>query len=86
MRRLLGKVAIVTGAGSRFNEVVGVGQATAIKFADEGAKVLIVDKNLKAAKKRISGKKSNRIFMSWNSGQAAVWMSIRRGLEHVSDQ
>lgn len=51
MRRLLGKVAIVTGAGSRFNEVVGVGQATAIKFADEGAKVLIVDKNLKAAKK-----------------------------------
>ena len=51
MRRLLGKVAIVTGAGSRFNEVVGVGQAIAIKFAVEGAKVLIVDKNLEAAKK-----------------------------------
>ena len=40
--RLTGKVAIVTGAGSR-GEVVGNGQATAVLFAREGCKVLLVD-------------------------------------------
>ena len=42
--RLEGKVAIVTGAGSR-GDVIGNGQATAILFALEGAKVLLVDSN-----------------------------------------
>ena len=37
--RLDGKVAIVTGAGS------GIGQATAVRFADEGASVVIADIN-----------------------------------------
>jgi len=37
MRRLEGKKAIVTGAGS------GIGQATAIKFAEEGAQVGLID-------------------------------------------
>ena len=37
--RLKDKVAIITGAGR------GIGQATAIKFAREGAKVLFVDIN-----------------------------------------
>ena len=40
--RLEGKVAIVTGAGAR-GDIVGNGQATAILFAHEGAKVLLVD-------------------------------------------
>jgi 3-oxoacyl-[acyl-carrier protein] reductase len=40
--RLEGKVAIVTGAGS------GIGEATAIKFAHEGAKVAVCDINLAA--------------------------------------
>jgi NAD(P)-dependent dehydrogenase (short-subunit alcohol dehydrogenase family) len=40
--RLDGKVAIVTGAGSS-SEGVGNGKATAILFAREGAKVLLVD-------------------------------------------
>jgi NAD(P)-dependent dehydrogenase (short-subunit alcohol dehydrogenase family) len=40
--RLDGKIAIVTGAGSRA-EGIGNGRATAILFAREGAKVLLVD-------------------------------------------
>ena len=40
--RLEGKVAIVTGAGSS-GEVMGNGKATAIIFARQGAKVLLVD-------------------------------------------
>ena len=40
--RLEGKVAIVTGAGSS-SEGIGNGKATAILFAREGAKVLLVD-------------------------------------------
>ncbi len=40
--RLEGKVAIVTGAGSR-GPGVGNGKAAAILFAREGAKVLLVD-------------------------------------------
>jgi 3-oxoacyl-[acyl-carrier protein] reductase len=43
--RLEGKVAIVTGAGS------GIGEATAIKFAHEGAKVAVCDINLAACEK-----------------------------------
>jgi NAD(P)-dependent dehydrogenase (short-subunit alcohol dehydrogenase family) len=42
------KIAIVTGAGS-VAEGVGNGKATAIVFAREGAKVMLVDYNLKAA-------------------------------------
>jgi NAD(P)-dependent dehydrogenase (short-subunit alcohol dehydrogenase family) len=41
-KRLEGKVAIVTGAGSR-GLGIGNGKATAILFAREGAKVLLVD-------------------------------------------
>ena len=40
--RLEGKVAIATGAGSS-GPGVGNGKATAVLFAHEGAKVLLVD-------------------------------------------
>lgn len=46
--RLAGKVAIVTGAGSRA-EGIGNGRAAAILFAREGAKVLLVDQHRDAA-------------------------------------
>ena len=42
--RLAGKVAIVTGAGS-VSEGIGNGRATAILFAREGAKVLLVGRS-----------------------------------------
>jgi 3-oxoacyl-[acyl-carrier protein] reductase len=43
--RLKGKVAIITGAGS------GIGEATAVKFAHEGARVAVCDINLAACEK-----------------------------------
>jgi len=46
--RVKGKVAIVTGAGS-IGPGVGNGKASAILYAREGAKVMLVDRNLNAA-------------------------------------
>jgi len=47
--RIAGKVCIVTGAGS------GIGRATAIRFAEEGARVTCVDVNEASAKDVASG-------------------------------
>jgi NAD(P)-dependent dehydrogenase (short-subunit alcohol dehydrogenase family) len=48
MNRLAGKVAVVTGAASR-GEGIGNGAATAILFAREGAKVVLVNRDLERA-------------------------------------
>jgi NAD(P)-dependent dehydrogenase (short-subunit alcohol dehydrogenase family) len=47
--RLEGKTAIVVGAGQTPGETIGNGRATAILFAREGAKVILVDRNLDSA-------------------------------------
>ena len=47
--RLKNKTAIVVGAGQTPGETIGNGRATAILFAREGAKVLVVDRNLDSA-------------------------------------
>src|SRR5512145_807916 len=52
MPRLAGKVAIVTGAGTR-GPGLGNGKATAILFAREGAKVLCVDAELGRAEETV---------------------------------
>ena len=65
MGRLTGKVAIVTGAASR-GEGVGNGAATAILFAREGAKVVLVNRS---AEVRLV---SNTRFQASSSTDSAV--------------
>ncbi len=48
--KLEGKVAIVAGAGQTPGETIGNGRATAILFAREGARVLLVDRRLESAR------------------------------------
>ena len=47
--RLKDKVAIVVGAGQTPGETIGNGRATAIVYAREGARVLLVDRRLESA-------------------------------------
>jgi NAD(P)-dependent dehydrogenase (short-subunit alcohol dehydrogenase family) len=47
--RLAGKIGIVVGAGQTPGDTVGNGRAAALLFAREGAKVLLVDRNVASA-------------------------------------
>src|SRR5580765_8286421 len=47
--RLKDKVAIVVGAGQTPGDTIGNGRATAILFAREGARVVLVDYNFESA-------------------------------------
>ncbi|MGE0484536.1 MAG: SDR family NAD(P)-dependent oxidoreductase [Gammaproteobacteria bacterium] len=45
MGRLNGKIAVVVGAGQTPGATIGNGRATALRFAQEGATVLVVDRD-----------------------------------------
>lgn len=64
-KRLEGKIAIVTGAGSRA-EGIGNGRAAAIVFAREGARVLLVDRARDAAE-------ATRALIADEGGDCAVF-------------
>jgi len=65
--RLAGKVAIVTGAGSRA-EGIGNGRAAAVLFAREGARVLLVDHQREAAE-------ATHAMIKTEGGEAAVFVA-----------
>ncbi|MCZ6728139.1 MAG: glucose 1-dehydrogenase [SAR324 cluster bacterium] len=52
--RLQDKVAIVAGAGQSPGETIGNGRATAILFAREGAKVMLLDNRLESAQETLA--------------------------------
>jgi len=47
--RLEGKTAIIVGAGQSLGEGMGNGRATALRFAQEGARIMAVDRILESA-------------------------------------
>jgi len=49
-RRLLDKTALVIGAGQSPGEGIGNGRATVLRFVQEGARVMAVDRDLASAK------------------------------------
>ena len=52
--RLADKVAIVVGGGQTPGETIGNGRATAVLFAREGARILVVDRSLAAAQETVA--------------------------------
>jgi NAD(P)-dependent dehydrogenase (short-subunit alcohol dehydrogenase family) len=64
--RLKGKIAIVVGAGQGPGEGMGNGRATALRFAQEGAKVLAVDRNFASAQETVT-------MIAKEGGQAAAF-------------
>jgi NAD(P)-dependent dehydrogenase (short-subunit alcohol dehydrogenase family) len=52
--RLEGKTAIIIGAGQSQGEGMGNGRATALRFAQEGASVMAVDRDLNSAEETVS--------------------------------
>ncbi len=61
--RLRDKVAIVVGAGQTAGETIGNGRATALLFAREGARVMLVDRRLDSAEE-------TRVMIEQEGGEA----------------
>ena len=75
MSRLLNKVAIITGAASN----PGLGHATAVRFAQEGAKLMITDIDmvgLAAAEKELTAMGAEVLTMEQNVVDEQRWQEV----------
>jgi NAD(P)-dependent dehydrogenase (short-subunit alcohol dehydrogenase family) len=54
MGRLAGKIAVVVGAGQTPGATIGNGRATAVRFAEEGATLLLVDRSAESAEETLA--------------------------------
>ena len=52
--RLEGKIALIVGAGQTPGATIGNGRATALRFAQEGARVFLVDRRVKSAQETLA--------------------------------
>ena len=65
MGRLADKVAIIVGGGQRPGQGIGNGRATAVRFAEEGAKVMVVSRHSESAQGTLDAmKESDRMRCS----------------------
>jgi NAD(P)-dependent dehydrogenase (short-subunit alcohol dehydrogenase family) len=77
MQRLTGKVAIVTGGGG------GIGSATALRMAQEGAKVVCADINLAAAQRAVDALDGNGLAVEFDAGDAgSIAAMVSKAVEH----
>jgi NAD(P)-dependent dehydrogenase (short-subunit alcohol dehydrogenase family) len=80
MARLRDKVATITGAG------VGIGRATAKLFAQEGAKIVIAERNTdtgEAVAEEIRGSGSEALFIPTDvTDSASVEQTIAQTVKH----
>ncbi|KAJ6603571.1 hypothetical protein DFH09DRAFT_968693 [Mycena vulgaris] len=70
LSRLQGKVVIVTGGGS------GFGAAIALRFGEEGAKVIVTDINVEGGEKVAAQSPANLVFQRMDVTQESDWKAI----------
>lgn len=68
MPRMADKIAIVVGAGQTPGATIGNGRATAIRFAEEGATVLLVDRDGDSAEQTLA-------LLQERGGQGSVFVA-----------
>jgi NAD(P)-dependent dehydrogenase (short-subunit alcohol dehydrogenase family) len=79
MGRLENKVAVIIGAGQSLGDSIGNGRATALRFAEEGATVLAVDRDDASANeivRMLSPKGDHQVFRSNVTDTASIKAAI----------